>query len=679
MNIELANLPSLATSVGAIEGASSVSPVMTEAGLVAEDFSHALVVQLELLNAIKTEDSIPLQMPIQVTLSENVSAPPAGLLADKADGQDFADLLGNNLPLPYKVKNDGEHEAVLAAVTDTLKYMATGAVTAGEKAEQNMQEVIAWGALNQPSAEQAVASAAPVLKPAEQPVAGAASVLRPAEQPVAGAASVLRPAEQPVAGAASVLKPAEQPVAGAAPVLRPAEQPVAGAAPVLKPAEQPVAGAAPVLKLAEQPVAGVASVLRSEEQPVAGAASVLKPAEQPVAGAASMVKPAEQPVAGAASMVKPAEQPVAGVAPVLKPAEQPVAGAAPVLKPAEQAAVEIDTQAKQNRINLAGQGAADAVEQDVKSGVVMNAPVQMGVLRASDKTDKKQNKDEVPVVDVEDALDTENRGAANILPVAMSADQGMPVNNLADNDTVKGGMPSFTKPLGSEDKPNMPAKAPDSALQGEPVLGQSVQDKQGTDLKYVATPGQTEKAVGEKGQPLALEGEKSLPRVGGADVAQFRPIDNKADVPAITKPLSHPEWNKDLGERIVWMSNRAIPAAEIRLNPQHLGPVSVRVNVADDQATIMFTAQNAATREALEASIPKLREMMNAQQLNLVDVTVAHGSASDQGRSQAQYFAQTADRQGRGAVDGGVVVDEVGQDIEGEQAVVSNGLLSLYA
>jgi len=528
-------------------------------------------------------------------------------------------------------------------------------------------------------AEQPVAGAASVLKPAEQPVAGAASVLRPAEQPVAGAVSVLKPAEQPVAGAAPVLKPAEQPVAGAASVLKPAEQPVAGAAPVLRPAEQPVAGAAPVLKPAEQPVAGAAPVLKLAEQPVAGAASVLKPAEQPVAGAASMVKPAEQPVAGAASMVKPAEQPVAGVAPVLKPAEQPVAGAAPVLKPAEQAAVEIDTQAKQNRINLAGQGAADAVEQDVKSGVVMNAPVQMGVLRASDKTDKKQNKDEVPVVDVEDALDTENRGAANILPVAMSADQGMPVNNLADNDTVKGGMPSFTKPLGSEDKPNMPAKAPDSALQGEPVLGQSVQDKQGTDLKYVATPGQTEKAVGEKGQPLALEGEKSLPRVGGADVAQFRPIDNKADVPAITKPLSHPEWNKDLGERIVWMSNRAIPAAEIRLNPQHLGPVSVRVNVADDQATIMFTAQNAATREALEASIPKLREMMNAQQLNLVDVTVAHGSASDQGRSQAQYFAQTADRQGRGAVDGGVVVDEVGQDIEGEQAVVSNGLLSLYA
>jgi flagellar hook-length control protein FliK len=129
------------------------------------------------------------------------------------------------------------------------------------------------------------------------------------------------------------------------------------------------------------------------------------------------------------------------------------------------------------------------------------------------------------------------------------------------------------------------------------------------------------------------------------------------------------------------MSSKAIPAAEIRLNPQHLGPVSVRVNVADDQATVVFTAQHAATREALEASIPKLREMMAAQQLNLVEVSVSQGSSSDQGRSQSQNYAQTADGRGQQGAAGAVVdgIDDVEQEIESGRAVVSKGLLSIYA
>jgi len=58
------------------------------------------------------------------------------------------------------------------------------------------------------------------------------------------------------------------------------------------------------------------------------------------------------------------------------------------------------------------------------------------------------------------------------------------------------------------------------------------------------------------------------------------------------------------------MNNKSISAAEIKLNPAHLGPISVRIDVNQDQATIMFTAQHADVKEAIEASIPKLREML---------------------------------------------------------------------
>ena len=120
--------------------------------------------------------------------------------------------------------------------------------------------------------------------------------------------------------------------------------------------------------------------------------------------------------------------------------------------------------------------------------------------------------------------------------------------------------------------------------------------------------------------------------------------DTKIDVPAMTKPLSHPEWNQDLGDRIVWMNNRGISSAEIRMNPQNMGPITVRIDVNQDQATIAFTAQNNEVRTALEASIPKLREMLNTQQLTLADVKVTQQSSTnaDSGRSQ-QQATQTAD------------------------------------
>jgi len=72
--------------------------------------------------------------------------------------------------------------------------------------------------------------------------------------------------------------------------------------------------------------------------------------------------------------------------------------------------------------------------------------------------------------------------------------------------------------------------------------------------------------------------------------------------------------------------------------------------------------------------------MMSAQHLNLAEVNISQGSASDQGRSQSQSFAQTAEGRGQGAP--AVAVDElddVEQEIANGQAVVSKGLLSIYA
>ncbi|PPK74445.1 flagellar hook-length control protein FliK [Methylobacter tundripaludum] len=374
----------------------------------------------------------------------------------------------------------------------------------------------------------------------------------------------------------------------------------------------------------------------------------------------------EQNMKDVIAMAAPAEQGMGNVVASAVPAEQNMKNVVVAAVPVEQNATDVVAEP----------------EQSVKD-VAMGVPVQMVLEQRDDKSDKKQDEGGAQIAVVENNSEAEGvLAVAIILPPVMQAEQAKTANNLTPADAIKeGGLPSFTNPLAGDAKSNQSAKAPENALQSETVFRQLVQDKQGFNLNYVENSGQAEKTGRVDQQVLSVEGEKAVPRVG-ADITQLnRPVvDNKSDVPAMTKPLSHPEWNKDLGERIVWMNSRAIPSAEIRLNPPHLGPISVRVDVSDDQATVVFTAQHAAVRETLEASIPKLREMMSAQHLNLAEVNVSQGSASDQGRSQSQSFAQTAEGRGQGAP--AVAVDElddVEQEIANGQAVVSKGLLSIYA
>jgi flagellar hook-length control protein FliK len=160
----------------------------------------------------------------------------------------------------------------------------------------------------------------------------------------------------------------------------------------------------------------------------------------------------------------------------------------------------------------------------------------------------------------------------------------------------------------------------------------------------------------------------------------------KAEVPAITTQLGKPAWSEDLGQKLIWMNKQAMPSAEIRLNPEHLGPVLVKIDVHQDQTSITFTAQHQAVRDAIEAAIPKLREMFNGQQLQLGDVNVSqHQQQSEQ--RQARDFFQAASEQGRrGQANGdeatGAGISEsqdIADEIEAGRAIAGNGLLSLFA
>ncbi len=180
--------------------------------------------------------------------------------------------------------------------------------------------------------------------------------------------------------------------------------------------------------------------------------------------------------------------------------------------------------------------------------------------------------------------------------------------------------------------------------------------------------------------------DRTLPRFA-ADIALMNRAvlaENKAELPAMTKHFAHPEWGQEMSERIVWMHKRAIPSAELRLNPEHLGPVRIKIDINQEQATVAFSAQHAAVKEAIDAALPRLRELFSAQQIHLAEVTV---SQDESGQKQPRGFAQTQGDGGQGEKqpednpeqgETAVVMDIV-DEIEAGRAIASNGVLSIFA
>jgi flagellar hook-length control protein FliK len=106
---------------------------------------------------------------------------------------------------------------------------------------------------------------------------------------------------------------------------------------------------------------------------------------------------------------------------------------------------------------------------------------------------------------------------------------------------------------------------------------------------------------------------------------------------AVPVPLGQPQWSQQVGEKVLWLAAQNISSAEINLNPEHLGPMQVKVSVHQEQTTVSFTSHHAVVREVLDQNLGRLRDMFSEQGLNLLNVDVSDKSFSrQQGEAQDQ-------------------------------------------
>lgn len=127
---------------------------------------------------------------------------------------------------------------------------------------------------------------------------------------------------------------------------------------------------------------------------------------------------------------------------------------------------------------------------------------------------------------------------------------------------------------------------------------------------------------------------------------------------ALQRPLDlqQTEASQKLQERINIMMSRNIQRADIRLDPPELGSVHIRVNMSGEQASVQFQAQTQQARDALETTMPRLREMLEQQGINLADTQV--GEQSKEGGRTAGGQAGGSHDAEDWAVEGEIALEE---------------------
>lgn len=100
---------------------------------------------------------------------------------------------------------------------------------------------------------------------------------------------------------------------------------------------------------------------------------------------------------------------------------------------------------------------------------------------------------------------------------------------------------------------------------------------------------------------------------------------------AIHVPIGAEGWDRALGHKVVMMVSNQKQEVEMQLNPPHLGPMDVKITLNQDQAAISFVVAHAPVKEALQASMSRLTEMMaeSGIQLTQANVQTRDGQGGD--------------------------------------------------
>ncbi|WP_420477209.1 flagellar hook-length control protein FliK [Noviherbaspirillum sp. ST9] len=175
-------------------------------------------------------------------------------------------------------------------------------------------------------------------------------------------------------------------------------------------------------------------------------------------------------------------------------------------------------------------------------------------------------------------------------------------------------------------KVELPAAATHAAVKAEDVNAQAAAQSASTKAQdFTAAMSDTLNGVANGMQPVQQQAGLHALQQHGAQSAE-----------RLTPRVGTPAWDQALGQKVVWMVAGEQQSASLTLNPPDLGPLQVVLNVSNSQANATFIAAQPEVRQALEAALPKLRDMLGEAGIQLGQASVNSGTPNQQGNFEQQ-------------------------------------------
>lgn len=137
---------------------------------------------------------------------------------------------------------------------------------------------------------------------------------------------------------------------------------------------------------------------------------------------------------------------------------------------------------------------------------------------------------------------------------------------------------------------------------------------------------------------IVLEGiadPAGVPTTVAAPVAnpQSSPVERAGLPSALSGPLEirHPQAPRQLADSVIWHLDQGVHEIRIRVNPEALGPLEVKLRLDGEKVAVRFDMADASVRDVVQTSLPSLSTLLSARGLEL-----QHAQVFSQDRGQSQ-------------------------------------------
>ena len=139
-------------------------------------------------------------------------------------------------------------------------------------------------------------------------------------------------------------------------------------------------------------------------------------------------------------------------------------------------------------------------------------------------------------------------------------------------------------------------------------------------------------------------------------------------------PMDISKWQASLNEQIYLISKQGIQNAEIKLNPQELGSLHIKLAMIDDKIDLHMAVAHNMVKGVLESALPMLRTSLEQQGITLQHTNISDFSMMNDSK-QSSYYQQPQQFETEQLLDD---INPIQQKIDHHVEVVQSGL-SIFA